>query len=127
MLYSLFAALATLVNIAIQALVIHCYAGEYPIELSILAGTACGLPIKYVLDKQYIFIFKARNRFHDSQMLLFYSITGIFTTLLFWSVEYLFQWTFDTNVMRYIGGVIGLSIGYIIKYHLDKRFVFVDS
>jgi hypothetical protein len=29
--------------------------------------------------------------------------------------------------MRYIGGVLGLSIGYYIKYQLDKRFVFVDK
>jgi hypothetical protein len=26
--------------------------------------------------------------------------------------------------MRYLGGVIGLTIGYLAKYHLDKRFVF---
>jgi putative flippase GtrA len=26
--------------------------------------------------------------------------------------------------MRYTGAVIGLAIGYIIKYLLDKRFVF---
>ena len=26
--------------------------------------------------------------------------------------------------MRYLGGVIGLMIGYIIKYQLDKRYVF---
>ena len=26
--------------------------------------------------------------------------------------------------MRYVGGVIGLAIGYWAKYRLDKRFVF---
>lgn len=26
--------------------------------------------------------------------------------------------------MRYLGGVLGLAIGYVIKYELDKRFVF---
>jgi hypothetical protein len=26
-----------------------------------------------------------------------------------------------------MGGVLGLSIGYYIKYQLDKRFVFVDK
>ena len=31
-----------------------------------------------------------------------------------------------TDVMRYLGGVLGLSIGYYIKYQLDKPFVFVD-
>ena len=28
---------------------------------------------------------------------------------------------------KYIGAVIGLSIGYIIKYFLDKRFVFIHK
>ena len=26
--------------------------------------------------------------------------------------------------MRYLGGMIGLAIGYLTKYHLDKRYVF---
>jgi len=26
--------------------------------------------------------------------------------------------------MRYVGGVIGLAIGYYVKYQLDKRYVF---
>jgi hypothetical protein len=29
--------------------------------------------------------------------------------------------------MRYLGGVIGLAIGYLTKYHLDKRFVFINE
>ena len=31
---------------------------------------------------------------------------------------------FETKEMRYLGGVIGLAIGYLTKYHLDKRYVF---
>ncbi|NDE35784.1 MAG: GtrA family protein, partial [Gammaproteobacteria bacterium] len=27
----------------------------------------------------------------------------------------------------YLGAVIGLSIGYLTKYQLDKRFVFTSS
>ena len=26
--------------------------------------------------------------------------------------------------LRYLGGLLGLGIGYWAKYHLDKRFVF---
>jgi hypothetical protein len=26
--------------------------------------------------------------------------------------------------MRYLGGIIGLAIGYLTKYRLDKRYVF---
>ena len=31
---------------------------------------------------------------------------------------------FETKEMRYLGGVLGLAIGYLAKYHLDKRYVF---
>ncbi|HMU91334.1 MAG TPA: GtrA family protein, partial [Pseudomonadales bacterium] len=31
---------------------------------------------------------------------------------------------FATKEMRYLGGIIGLAIGYLAKYHLDKRYVF---
>ena len=31
---------------------------------------------------------------------------------------------FETKEMRYLGGILGLMIGYICKYYLDKRYVF---
>jgi putative flippase GtrA len=44
----------------------------------------------------------------------------VITTFVFWGFDYLF----NSIPMRYLGAVIGLSIGYIIKYQLDKKFVF---
>lgn len=125
-LYGLFAVLATAANLATQALVILTVNGSYAIELSVLAGTASGLPIKYVLEKRHIFKFASESLTHDGRLFLLYSFLGIFTTILFWVVEFTFQWLFATDLMRYLGGAIGLSLGYIIKYHLDKRFVFVN-
>jgi hypothetical protein len=29
--------------------------------------------------------------------------------------------------MRELGAVIGLAIGYVVKYNLDRRFVFTDA
>jgi hypothetical protein len=29
--------------------------------------------------------------------------------------------------MRYLGGIIGLSIGFYVKYQLDKKYVFVNG
>ena len=49
---------------------------------------------------------------------------GVFTTLIFWSLEFGFTLLFQTKEMRYLGGIIGLAIGYFTKYQLDKRFVF---
>ena len=124
-LYAVFAALATAVNIGCQALVIWVYTGPYAVPMSILLGTAAGLPVKYVLEKRHIFSFESENLAHDGRMFALYSFMGVFTTALFWGVEFAFNHLFGTDAMRYLGGVIGLSLGYIIKYHLDKRFVFV--
>ena len=39
--------------------------------------------------------------------------------------NFLLFWTyFKTHNMREIGAIIGLTIGYMIKYKLDKNFVF---
>jgi len=127
LLYAVFAALATAVNIGCQALVIWLYHGAYAVALSILVGTAAGLPIKYLLEKRHIFSFESDSLAHDGRMFALYSFMGLFTTALFWGVEYAFDYVFGTDAMRYLGGAIGLSIGYAIKYQLDKRFVFVKS
>ena len=126
-LYSVFAALATAANLATQAFVIWLYTGAYAIELSILAGTAAGLPIKYILEKRHIFEFESESLKHDGKLFFMYSFLGVFTTALFWGTEFAFQWIFGTDLMRYLGGAIGLALGYIIKYQLDKRFVFVNK
>jgi putative flippase GtrA len=124
-LYGLFAFIATVANIGCQALVIWLYTGPHAVPVSILFGTAAGLPVKYVLEKRHIFSFRAENLVHDGSMFVLYSAMGVGTTLLFWSVEYAFHLLFASDLMRYVGGVTGLTLGYIIKYRLDKRFVFV--
>jgi putative flippase GtrA len=51
---------------------------------------------------------------------------GVVTTVLFWVTEYTFDLWFETKTMRYVGAVIGLGIGYLTKYYLDKKYVFVE-
>ncbi|CAK0767231.1 GtrA family protein [Gammaproteobacteria bacterium] len=123
-LYAVLAAIATLVNLGGQALTVWGYRGSCAVELSILVGTAAGLPTKYLLDKHYIFVFRTNNLAHDGKLFLLYALTGVFTTMLFWGTEYGFHRLFNTDTLRYLGGVIGLSLGFILKYQLDKRFVF---
>lgn len=126
-LYATFAVIATAANLGTQALVVWTYGGAYAVEVSILLGTAVGLPIKYVLEKRYVFEFRSNDLAHDGRLFFLYSIMGVGTTLLFWGVEYAFHWLFGTDAMRYLGGAIGLTLGYVIKYRLDKRFVFVSK
>ena len=126
-LYSLFAVLSTAINIGSQMLSIWIYKGALAVEISILVGTAMGLPLRYFLEKRYIFNFTSKNLVHDGKLFVFYSAMGVITTLIFWGTEYAFHLIYDTDFMRYLGGVIGLSVGFYVKYQLDKKYVFVNS
>jgi putative flippase GtrA len=126
-LYTLFAAFSTVMNIGAQMLCIWAYKGPYAVEVSILVGTAAGLPLRYYLEKRYIFAFQSKNMVHDGQLFVLYTFMGVFTTAIFWGVEYAFYLSFGTDTMRYVGGVIGLAIGFYIKYQLDKKYVFVSG
>ncbi|MDB3882444.1 GtrA family protein [Amylibacter sp.] len=126
-LYALFAILSTAINIGSQMLSIWIYKGPLSVEISILVGTAMGLPLRYFLEKRYIFNFTSKNLVHDGKLFVFYSAMGVITTLIFWGTEYAFHLVYDTDLMRYLGGIIGLSIGFYVKYQLDKKYVFVNS
>lgn len=125
-LYTAFAVFSTVINIGAQMLSIWAYNGPYAVEISILVGTAAGLPLRYILEKRYIFAFKSDGFGHDSRLFVLYSFMGVFTTAIFWGVEYAFHLIFETDAMRYVGGVIGLAIGFYVKYQLDKKYVFVN-
>lgn len=126
-LYTLFAVLSTAINIGSQMLSIWIYKGPLSVEISILVGTIMGLPLRYFLEKRYIFNFTSKNLVHDGKLFVFYSAMGVITTLIFWGTEYAFHLIYDTDFMRYLGGIIGLSIGFYVKYQLDKKYVFVNS
>ena len=126
-LYTLFAVLSTAINIGSQMLSIWIYKGPLSVEVSILVGTAMGLPLRYFLEKRYIFNFTSKNLVHDGKLFVFYSAMGVITTLIFWGTEYAFHLIYDTDFMRYLGGIIGLSIGFYVKYQLDKKYVFVNN
>ena len=122
--YVTFAVIATVANIVAQDLVIRSYSGAFDLLASVVVGTGVGLVVKYILDKRYIFRFRARSIAHDTQTFAIYTVMGLTTTVIFWGFEFGFHHIFGTKEMRYLGGVIGLAIGYLTKYHLDKRFVF---
>ena len=122
--YAIFALIATAANIGAQDVVIRAYSGAFDILASVVVGTGVGLVVKYILDKRYIFRFRARNVAHDTQTFALYTVMGLATTVIFWGFEFGFHHIFETKEMRYLGGVIGLAIGYLTKYHLDKRYVF---
>ncbi len=126
-LYMLFAVLSIIFNIGSQIVIVWAYKGPFFIEISIVDATTASFPLRYFLEKRYIFAFTSENLMHDGKLFVFFSAMGVITTLIFWGVEYGFHLIYDTNVMRYVGGVIGLAIGFYLKYQLDKKYVFVKS
>ncbi len=123
--YSVFAIIAILVNILSQMFIVKLYLGAYSIEVSILAGTILGLLVKYYLDKRYIFYFEASEHQKDSMVFALYVFVSLFTTIIFWGTEYAFYIVTCSDIWRYIGGVLGLIVGYFIKFQLDKKYVFI--
>jgi len=122
--YTFVSIVGTVTNIGTQAIVIWCYEGPDAVAFSVLIGTAMGFPIKYILEKKYVFNFKAENFLHDTRLFVLYGFMGVFTTAIFWGIEFIFHTQFGTDTMRYLGGTIGLTLGSYVKYQLDKRFVF---
>ncbi|WP_421780375.1 GtrA family protein [Kiloniella litopenaei] len=125
--YSLFAIVATIANIASQDLFLRAYSGPFALVLSVGVGTAVGLVTKYLLDKRYIFRYRTSGMGHESKVFMLYTMMGFLTTAVFWAFEFGFHFIFDDKMMRYLGGIIGLGIGYWIKYQLDKKYVFISK
>ena len=128
-LYSLFAVFATGANLATQAGV-HAllpFEAEKPgpvYWLALCAGTGAGLILKYLLDRRWIFDDRTRGFAVHSRKFSLYTLMGLATTAVFWGVQTGFLLVWQSEAMLYLGGAVGLAIGYVLKYQLDKRLVF---
>jgi hypothetical protein len=122
--YAVLALIAMATNIGAQEISVRVYHGPFPVPLSVFVGTGVGLVVKYMLDKAFIFGFRPRDKLHDAQTFVLYTVTGVVTTAIFWGFEFGFDRLFQSKDMRYLGGLIGLAIGYWTKYRLDRRYVF---
>ena len=123
--YVLFAVVATLANLATQELVIR-IAPVAPLTLSILAGTAAGFVLKYVLDKKWVFDDRYGGHREELQKVTLYGAFSVLTTLIFWGFEVAFWTIWRTDLAKYTGAVLGLAIGYAAKFALDRAFVFKE-
>ena len=125
--YSIFAAISTLFNLLFQYLVFLVYSGFGSLYAAMSIGTLAGLVAKYILDKKFIFYHTPKDKKDDARKFALYSLMGVFTTIIFWGTEIVFHTLFQDPNAKYIGAVIGLSVGYVIKYFLDKKFVFIHK
>lgn len=125
--YAVFAALATLANLATQRLVLMAGETGTLYALAVAAGTGAGLLLKYALDKRWIFYDSATGLKAHGRKFTLYTVMGVVTTAIFWGSETVFWLTWGTDQARELGAVLGLTVGYVVKYNLDRRFVFTDA
>ncbi len=121
--YILFAILAMTVNIFFQYLSFLLIDHKYELYIAILNGTILGMILKYYLDKNFIFYY-VKKEFNNKNIFLLYIFTSIFTTIIFWAIELWFSYYINITYSEYLGALVGLTLGYSLKYILDKHLVF---
>lgn len=125
--YAVFAVIATIVNLAVQRLVLSQGTTMIWFLAAMGLGTIAGLVVKYILDKRWIFADTSTGVKAHSKKFGLYTAMGVFTTVIFWGTETAFWMIWQTDAMRELGAVLGLAVGYVVKYLLDRRFVFTDT
>jgi len=125
--YAVFAAISTGINIAVQRGVAFFVRGSYSLYISMFFGTIAGLAVKYLLDKRFIFYYRPVSRGDEAVKVFLYLVMSGFTTAVFWAVEISFDTLFHFSAARYVGAAVGLTLGYSLKYELDRRFVFISK
>lgn len=98
-----------------------------PLMVSILVGTIAGFIVKYLIDKVWTFREAYTSPIAEAHRITLSGLFSVLTTLIFWAFELGFYAIWPTDFSKYSGAVLGLSIGYIIKFQLDRRYVFKDS
>lgn len=122
--YGAFALVSMLANLGAQRAVLHVVDGNRGFVLAVAVGTGVGLVLKYVLDRRWIFYDRTPGLAVHGRDFSLYTAMGIVTTLIFWVTESVFWLVWQTDLMREIGAILGLTVGYVVKYRLDSRFVF---
>lgn len=125
--YSGFAVLATLANLGTQRVVLALGETAAMFALAVVAGTGVGLVVKYLLDKRWIFDDRSTGLAAHCRRFSLYTVMGLITTAMFWATETAFWLAWQTHLAREIGAVLGLAVGYVVKYHLDRRYVFTST
>ena len=122
--YVLFCLIATAVNLLTQRFFLDFSILGTNYFFALFSGTLTGLITKYFLDKNYIFTYYHNSLIDNSKKFYVYTLNGVITTSIFWITESLFLFFYATSLARKLGAIIGLSIGYSVKYKLDKKYVF---
>ena len=124
LLYAIFALLAMGTNLGTQRIALLVYSGPFALYLALVAGTGTGLLLKYALDRRFVFMYTPENYMDNAKKFAGYTALSVITTAIFWGFELGFDAIIGTEWAKYLGGAIGLSIGYTTKFFLDRHLVF---
>lgn len=130
--YLTFAAIAIALNMLVFSaskwVLEHIFTDEtffvYIKYFSKLVGIASGFVLKYVLDKKYVFDDSSENIKEEAKKIGIYGLFSVFTTLWLFVISESFERLVEMQYEVHIGWLLGLVTGYLIKYYLDKKFVF---
>lgn len=125
--YAAFAVVATLANLGAQRAVLAWGETAALFALAVATGTGAGLVVKYWLDKRFIFFDGTRGLAAQGRQFGLYTAMGLVTTAIFWATETAFWLIWQTHAAREAGAVLGLAVGYWVKYRLDRAYVFASA
>ena len=89
-------------------------------------ATIVAFIFKFFIDKFFIFKDINKKMKENLRQVFFYGLFAVITTSIFWGFELCFKYVFVFSFSEYLGGFIGLSIGYSLKFILDSKFVFTQ-
>ncbi len=105
------------------------YCSIYPYNMPELVGSIIAVGITYIikffLDKFYVFKKKSMEIKETSKQFIKYFLFAILTTVENIGIQFIFTNFIGTPLE--ISFIIALSIGYLTKFFLDKRYVFIDE
>ena len=105
------------------------YCSTNPFNMAELVGSIAAVGITYVikffLDKFIVFQKKSLEIKEASQQFVKYFLFALVTTAENIGIQFIFTNFIGTPLE--ISFIIALSIGYITKFFLDKKYVFIDK
>ncbi|SLN65184.1 GtrA-like protein [Roseivivax jejudonensis] len=124
--YAAAAAICVATNLAAQEAVVQAAPGA-PLMVSIVIGTGVGFLVKHVIDKTWTFREPYITPAAEARRITLSGLFSVLTTVIFWGFELGFYVIWGTDAAKYTGAVLGLGIGYVVKYMLDRRMVFREA
>lgn len=123
-LYIVFAVIVSITNLSSQRLVLSFLTGNVGYFAALFIGTFIGVVLGYFLDKNWIFKDPVMPYGVIGTQFFWYAMAGAIHTPVFWLIESIFWFIWETDGMREVGAVLGLVIAYTLKYFILRRYVF---